>query len=145
MRIVANLIAHLFAAVLALVAVQSAASAECTVRVDFGSYRCGIDMETQARIEAYIAASGAIVHAGEFPQRGMEGEVSLCLEVDDIGSKRRVFEDLKAIVPAESKRAPTTVAFENGEAYGTQWPAKSLTRPAIELAPQQKSRSDEAN
>jgi hypothetical protein len=94
---------------------------DCSIRIDFGSYCCGTDAALRRWVEAYIAANEAISEVTEF-RWGFEGESTLCLQIASLEQARTVFEDVKAMIPAESRQTWSAVTLETGEAFQTKWP-----------------------
>ena len=77
----------------------------CTIEIEFMSRCCGVDRDALERVARYIERSAAVSRA--FSRRwGAQGEVTLCLVVENAGRARAVFEDLTIIVPARGRKLP---------------------------------------
>lgn len=98
---------------------ESTAEAACAVKIDFGSYCCGVDGETKAAIEAYLAKARGVVSATSKPW-GREGESTQCVVTRTRADTDRVFRDLAALVPPTARRGPVSVTTADGRATPTQ-------------------------
>ena len=110
-------------AILALLAAgcASAAPAEapCSVKVDFGSYCCGVDGETKAAVERYLTGAVGIVRSTSQPW-GREGESSRCVVTRTRADTDRVFRDISAMIPPVARRGPVTVTAADGRTSPAQ-------------------------
>jgi hypothetical protein len=108
---------------IALLAVgcASAAPAEapCSVKVDFGSYCCGVDRETKAAVERYLEGAGGVVRSTSRPW-GREGESTRCIITRTRADADRIFRDVSAMIPPVARRGPATVTTADGRASPTQ-------------------------
>lgn len=95
------------------------AEAPCAVKVDFGSYCCGVDGETKAAVERYLEGAGGIVRSTSAPW-GREGESTRCIVTRSRADAERIFRDLSALVPPVARRGPVTVTTADGRTSPTQ-------------------------
>jgi hypothetical protein len=93
--------------------------APCSVKVDFGSYCCGVDGETRAAVERYLEGARGVVRSSSRPW-GREGESTRCIVTRSRGDADRVFADLSAMIPPVARRGPVTVTTADGRASPTQ-------------------------
>lgn len=108
---------------LALLAAGCATSAPaggaCSVKVDFGSYCCGVDGETRAAVERYLATARRVVSSTSQPW-GREGESSRCVMTRTRGDARRIFRDVAAMIPPVARTGPVSVSTDDGRTSPTQ-------------------------
>jgi len=107
------------AALLAGCASAAPAEAPCSVKVDFGSYCCGVDGETKAAVERYLEGARGVVRSTS-QAWGREGESSRCIVTRSRGDTDRVFTDLSAMIPPVARRGPVTATTADGRASPTQ-------------------------
>lgn len=85
----------------------------CDVTVSFGSYAMGVDHDLKARILALVASDRSVEDSEE-RRWGREGESDLCIHAPAPGAADRLFDQIAALIPATSDRAPTTVTHRDG-------------------------------
>ncbi|MBN8553685.1 MAG: hypothetical protein J0L52_12420 [Caulobacterales bacterium] len=85
----------------------------CDITVSFGSYAMGVDHELKTRIQALVAADGGVDDTEERPW-GREGESNLCIQASSPVHADRLFNQIAAMIPETSERAPTTVTHRDG-------------------------------
>jgi hypothetical protein len=107
------------AALLAGCATAAPAEAPCSVKVDFGSYCCGVDGETRAAVERYLEGARGVIRSTSQPW-GREGESTRCIVTRSPGDTDRIFADLSAMIPPVARRGPVTVTTADGRASPTQ-------------------------
>ncbi len=89
--------------------------ADCPLAIGFGSYAMGIDGGTLARVEALLAADPAVRSVERYPW-GREGEVSLCVRLRGQRDAGRLFDRLKALLPAKP-RGPIRLSTRDGRRF----------------------------
>lgn len=87
------------------------ASEECAVAVRFGSYAVGIDGKAAAEVDR-ILAGHRDVRSVERIGAGREGEYALCIKTRSAAGAARLFDEIRAVLPARP-RGP--IALEAGE------------------------------
>lgn len=81
----------------------------CDVVTEFASACCGIDQKTFEAVGGYVKSSRNVVRARLYSW-GREGEKTFCLTARTQGLKRRVYREIRAILPAPPKPgSPVTV------------------------------------
>jgi hypothetical protein len=105
---------------LAVAACASAPVAEapmtrCDVTIKFASYGAGIDRELSDKVAATVKSDRDIAASARQPW-GKEGEYDLCLTAK-AGRGAAVYERYKAMLPARSLKAPTSIVGPNGERF----------------------------
>lgn len=85
----------------------------CDVTVKFGSYGMGIDQPLAARIGAAAAADRDLAAVARKPW-GREGEYDLCLQAKGGRDVRAIYERYRALLPARSLQAPTSIEGPEG-------------------------------
>jgi hypothetical protein len=95
------------------------AEAPCAVKVEFGSYCCGVDGETKAAVERYLEGADGVLRSTSQPW-GREGESTRCVVTRRRGDADRIFRDLAAMVPPVARQGPVTVTTIDGRASPTQ-------------------------
>jgi hypothetical protein len=95
------------------------ATAPCSVKVDFGSYCCGVDGETKAAVERYMDGAPGVVRSTSTPW-GREGESTRCIVTRARADTDRIFRDLSALIPPVARRGPVTITTAEGRASPTQ-------------------------
>lgn len=98
---------------------EAQAEAACAVKIDFGSYCCGVDAETKATVEAYLAKARGVVSATSKPW-GREGESTQCVVTRTQADTDRIYRDLAAQVPPTARRGPVSVTAADGRTTPTQ-------------------------
>ena len=89
------------------------ASSACDVEVSFGSYAMGVDGDLKTRILAVIASADGVESSDE-RRWGREGESTVCIQTASARAADRLFNDIAALIPETSPRAPTTVTHRDG-------------------------------
>ncbi|MBG6175233.1 hypothetical protein IWQ55_003058 [Labrenzia sp. EL_208] len=92
----------------------------CRLRVDFGSYASGIDGEVFARVMGLITYDNSISEIFMFPW-GMEGEITLCVQILNDEDGKRIFETIKFWIPAETRNGQTKVTYDR-KSHISKWP-----------------------
>jgi len=108
---------------LILAAAAPALAAEnhaCAISVDFASAASGVDTALARRIAQHIRHDPRIVRR-ERIVKGKEGEFELCLTVEPAQKARTVFRSIRALMPASSAKAPTTLTLKGGRKFETRW------------------------
>ena len=105
---------------LAVAACASAPIAEapmtrCDVTIKFASYGAGIDRELSERVTATVKSDRDIARFERKPW-GKEGEYDLCLTAK-AGKGGAAYERYKAMLPARSLKAPTSIEGPSGERF----------------------------
>ena len=96
-----------------------AADAPCSVKIEFGSYCCGVDGETKAAVERYLEGARGV--AGSTSNAwGREGESTRCVVTGTRADTDRIYRDLAALIPPIARRGPVTVTTADGRATPTQ-------------------------
>ncbi|HRH19488.1 MAG TPA: hypothetical protein PLE81_02515 [Brevundimonas sp.] len=85
----------------------------CDITVSFGSYAMGVDHELKTRIQALLAADQGVDDTEERPW-GREGESNLCIQASSPVDADHLFNQIAAMIPETSDRAPTTVTHRDG-------------------------------
>ena len=93
--------------------------APCSVKVDFGSYCCGVDGETKAAVERYLEGARGVVRSTSQPW-GREGESTRCIVTRARADTDRIFAGLSAMIPPVARRGPVTVTTADGRTSPTQ-------------------------
>lgn len=103
-----------------LAAPVSAATPNCDITVSFGSYAMGIDHKALDKINAYAKASKDVTQIKLVPW-GREGEKNLCLKVKP-EKLESVYQQIKSMIPEESKAAWTEIRQKGKKPFRTRWP-----------------------
>ncbi len=93
----------------------------CDVTVKFGSYGMGIDRPLADSVDRAVKADRDIAHVERKPW-GREGEYDLCLTARAGRDAKAMFERYKAILPARSLKAPTSITGPDGLSFETLAP-----------------------
>lgn len=126
--------AVLFAAAIAVAAPSFAAQPEgarpvqgiapgdenCDVTVVFGSYAMGIDSQSYAKVEAYLKRRKAVRFTAT--NWGREGERTVCVDTNNRAQTRKVFTDIRNMLPRVSRRGPVELRSNLGMTYRTRSP-----------------------
>ena len=104
-------------------ALGSEVKADCMVTVSYGSAGTGIDRGLAQRIQHQFRHDPRIVKRERRP-KGHEGEYDLCLTIEPATKARIVFRSIRALMPAYSDKAPTTLTLHGGGRYQTKWKGK---------------------
>ena len=81
--------------------------ARCSLTVSFGSYAMGIDRPAAAEVERIVGADPAVISVTR-EGAGREGEYALCVETRSGTGAQRLFERVRAALPADP-RGPITL------------------------------------
>jgi len=92
----------------------------CDVTVVFGSYAMGIDGKSFEKVEAYLKRRKAVKYAAT--NWGREGERTVCVDTRTKTQTRKVFTDIRNLLPRVSQRGPVELRSNLGQAYRTQSP-----------------------
>jgi hypothetical protein len=92
----------------------------CDVTVVFGSYAMGIDGVSFTRVEAYLKRRPNVRFTST--NWGREGEKTVCVDTRNARQTRRVYSDLRGILPRVSRRGPVTIRSNLGQSYQTASP-----------------------
>lgn len=92
----------------------------CDVTVVFGSYAMGIDGESFRKVEAYLKRRPNVRYTAT--AWGREGEKTVCVDTKNKAQTRRVYSDLRGMLPRVSRRGPVTIRSNLGQNYQTQSP-----------------------
>lgn len=95
----------------ACAATPAPAPAGCDVTIKFGSYGMGIDRDLAERV-ATAAKSDRDVARSERKPWGREGEYDLCLTAKR--DAKAMYERYRAMLPAQSLKAPTSIEGPDG-------------------------------
>jgi hypothetical protein len=104
-------------------ALGSEGKADCMVTVSYGSAGSGIDRALAQKIQHRFRHDPRIVKRERRP-KGHEGEFDLCLTIEPATKARTVFRAIRALMPAYSDKAPTTLTLHGGGRYQTKWKGK---------------------
>ena len=96
-----------------------AADAPCSVKIEFGSYCCGVDGETKAAVERYLEGDRGVTGSTSNAW-GREGESTRCVVTRSRADTDRIYRDLAALIPPTARRGPVTVTTADGRATPTQ-------------------------
>ena len=88
------------------------ASADCALRIDFGSYAMGIDGGAARAVDELLARDAAVASVERRPW-GREGEITLCVQVRTEADAERLYHAVAALFPADP-RGPLTVSTRSG-------------------------------
>ena len=92
----------------------------CDVTVVFGSYAMGIDRESFTKVEAYLKRRPNVRYTAS--SWGREGEKTVCVDTRNNAQTRKVYADLRGMLPRVSRRGPVTIRSNLGQSYQTQSP-----------------------
>lgn len=92
----------------------------CDVTVVFGSYAMGIDRESFQRVEAYLKRRPNVRYTAT--NWGREGEQTVCVDTRNKTQTRKVYSDLRGILPRVSRRGPVELRSNLGQHFQTQSP-----------------------
>lgn len=91
------------------------AASSCALTVRFGSYAMGIDGGAAQAIERLLRADRAVARVERKPW-GREGEFDLCAMVANPRATERLFNRVRALLPAKP-RGPITVSTADGRSF----------------------------
>jgi dihydrodipicolinate synthase/N-acetylneuraminate lyase len=100
-------------------ATTPATQAPCAVKIDFGSYCCGVDGETKAAVERYLEGARGVTGSTSNAW-GREAESTRCVVTRSRADTDRIYRDLAALIPPTARRGPVTVTTADGRATPTQ-------------------------
>jgi hypothetical protein len=90
---------------------EAAASAdpekECSVAVRFGSYAMGIDGKAAGEVDRILAGHATVLSVDRLGG-GREGEYALCIRTRSAAGADRLFDEIRAVLPARP-RGPITI------------------------------------
>nr|WP_295110717.1 hypothetical protein [uncultured Caulobacter sp.] len=93
--------------------VADAGPPKCDVTIKFGSYGAGIDRDLADKVAVAVKADRDIARSERKPW-GREGEFDQCLTVKSGRSAKAVFERYRAMLPAKTLKAPTSIEGPDG-------------------------------
>ncbi|MET3666822.1 hypothetical protein [Caulobacter sp. 1776] len=113
-------------AILALSACAAAPAIEaqaprCDVTLKFASYGAGIDRELADKVAAAVKADHDVARSERKPW-GREGEFDQCLTAKSGRDVKAMFERYRAMLPAKSLKAPTSIEGPDGLRFETIGP-----------------------
>jgi hypothetical protein len=88
------------------------APADCSLRIEFGSYAMGIDRGASRAVDELLASDPAVASVELYPW-GREGEKTLCVRLRSEADAERLARAIAALFPAEP-RGPLSVSTRNG-------------------------------
>jgi hypothetical protein len=92
---------------------SEAGAPRCNVTIKFGSYGIGIDRALADKVAVAVKADRDVARSERKPW-GREGEFDQCLTVKSGRSAKVVFERYRAMLPAKSLKAPTSIEGPDG-------------------------------
>lgn len=92
----------------------------CDVTVVFGSYAMGIDGESFRKVEAYLKRRPNVRYTAT--SWGREGEKTVCVDTKNNAQTRKVYADLRGMLPRVSRRGPVEIRSTLGQTYQTRSP-----------------------
>ena len=92
----------------------------CDVTVVFGSYAMGIDGQSYQKAEAYLKRRKGVRYTST--NWGREGERTICVDTKNKTQTRKVYADIRGMLPRVSRRGPVEIRSNLGEAYRTRSP-----------------------
>ena len=92
----------------------------CDVTIVFGSYAMGIDGQSFARVEAYLKRRPNVRFTST--SWGREGERTVCVDTKTAKATRKVYTDIRGMLPRVSRRGPVEIRSNLGQTYRTQSP-----------------------
>lgn len=95
---------------------------QCDVSISFGSYGSGTPSKVIKEIDSYLKKNKDKIKSQTTKRWGLEGEFDYCLLLKKESFKDPIFEDLKKIIPLESKNGYTTLKSDDGKVHKTTWP-----------------------
>ena len=87
--------------------------ARCDVTIKFGSYGMGIDRELADKVALAVKADRDVARSERKPW-GKEGEFDQCLTAKTGRDAKAMFERYRAMLPAKSLKAPTSIEGPDG-------------------------------
>lgn len=101
--------------------VDGGAAVRCDVTIKFGSYGMGIDQPLAGTVADMVKTDPDIARSERKPW-GREGEFDQCLTVKSSADARAVYERYRALLPAKSVKAPTSIEGPDGLRFETIGP-----------------------
>ena len=101
--------------------VSQAGPPRCDVTLKFASYGAGIDRELADKVAAAVKADRDVAHAERKPW-GREGEFDQCLTVKSGRDAKALYERYRAMLPAKTLKAPTSIEGPDGLRFETIGP-----------------------
>ena len=87
--------------------------ARCDVTIKFGSYGMGIDRELADKVALAVKADRDVARSERKPW-GKEGEFDQCLTAKSGRDVKTMYERYRAMLPAKSLKAPTSIEGPDG-------------------------------
>jgi hypothetical protein len=81
---------------------KEATTENCSLTIRFGSYAMGIDGQAAAAVDRVLAGHRGVARV-ERSGFGREGEYALCVHARGPADAARLFEELKAVLPARPR------------------------------------------
>ncbi|WP_395445566.1 hypothetical protein [Caulobacter sp. UC70_42] len=101
--------------------VDGGSVARCDVTIKFGSYGMGIDQPLAATVADMVKADPDIARSERKPW-GREGEFDQCLTVKTGRDATALYQRYRALLPAKSVKAPTSIEGPGGLRFETIGP-----------------------
>ena len=101
--------------------VDEGSVARCDVTIKFGSYGMGIDQPLAATVADMVKGDPDIARSERKPW-GREGEFDQCLTVKTGRDATALYQRYKALLPAKSVKAPTSIEGPGGLRFETIGP-----------------------
>lgn len=101
--------------------VDGGSVARCDVTIKFGSYGMGIDQPLAATVADMVKADPDIARSERKPW-GREGEFDQCLTVKTGRDATALYQRYRALLPAKSVKAPTSIEGPGGLRFETMGP-----------------------
>lgn len=93
--------------------VSEAGAPRCDVTIKFASYGAGIDRELADKVAVAVKADRDIARSERKPW-GREGEFDQCLAAKTGRNAKAIYERYRAMLPAKSLKAPTSIEGPDG-------------------------------
>jgi hypothetical protein len=93
----------------------------CSVTVVFGSYAMGIDGESFQKVERYLKRRAPAVRYTA-TSWGREGERTVCVTTRNGKVTRKVFTDIRGMLPRVAQRGPVELRSNLGQSFRTRSP-----------------------
>lgn len=106
---------------LAACAAMPRAEPRCDVTIKFGSYGMGVDQPLAATVADMVKTDPDIARSERKPW-GREGEFDQCLTVKKGRDAKVTYERYRALLPARSVKAPTSIEGPDGLRFETIGP-----------------------
>jgi hypothetical protein len=102
-------------------AAPTGGAARCDVTIKFGSYGAGIDQPLSQQVAVAVKADRDVARSERKPW-GREGEYDLCLTAKPGRNVRALYERYRALLPAKTLKAPTSIEGPDGLRFETIGP-----------------------